>query len=84
MGPANAFLSLSRSAHSPSMVVSILSSSASAEARGDGRPLKLPDFAALPVNLCAHALDFRSELVKLHHGLAWLSWRIAGTVGAIA
>jgi hypothetical protein len=28
--------------------------------------LKLPDFAALPLNLGAHPLDFGSELVKLH------------------
>jgi hypothetical protein len=28
--------------------------------------LKLPDFAALPVDLGAHPLYFGSELVKLH------------------
>jgi hypothetical protein len=30
------------------------------------RPLKLADFAALPVDLGAHPLDFGSEEVKLH------------------
>jgi hypothetical protein len=38
--------------------------------RGFAGPLK-PDFAALPVNLGAHPLDFGSELVKLHGVLSY-------------
>lgn len=37
--------------------------------RGDTRPLKLPDFTALPLNLGSHPLDFVPELVKLHGAL---------------
>jgi hypothetical protein len=34
--------------------------------RGDACPSKLPDIAALPVDLDAHSFDFGSEMVKLH------------------
>jgi hypothetical protein len=34
--------------------------------------LKLADFAALPVDLGAHPLDFGSEVVKLHDVLVQL------------
>jgi hypothetical protein len=34
--------------------------------RGYASPLKLADFAALPVDLDAHSFDFGSEVIKLH------------------
>jgi len=36
--------------------------------RGDARALKLADYAALPVDLGAHPLDFGSEVVEVWHG----------------
>jgi hypothetical protein len=39
---------------------------------GDPRPLKLTYFAALPVNLSPHTLDFGANLVKLHGALVRL------------
>jgi hypothetical protein len=36
--------------------------------RGNARPLKLADLAALPVDLGAHPLDFGPELVNVWHG----------------
>jgi hypothetical protein len=35
--------------------------------RGYAGPLKLPDFAALPLDLRAHPLDFGSEVVEVRH-----------------
>jgi hypothetical protein len=42
--------------------------------RGGGYagPLKLPDFAALPMDLGAHPLNFGSDLIKLHDVLVRL------------
>jgi hypothetical protein len=40
--------------------------------RGYAGPLKLPDFAALPMNLGAHSFNFGSKLIKLHHVLVRL------------
>jgi hypothetical protein len=48
------------------MLVSILYQQSFGRGRGDSRALKLPDFAALPVNLGAHSFDFGPEVVKLH------------------
>jgi hypothetical protein len=62
-------LSRSRSAHSRSMPLSILSKSASADVV-DPCPLKLPDFPALSLNLGAHPFDLFPNLIKLHDGLA--------------
>jgi hypothetical protein len=39
--------------------------------------LKLPNFAALPVDLGSHALDVGAELIKVWHGRSW-SWPILG------
>jgi hypothetical protein len=40
--------------------------------RGYAGPLKLADFAALPVDLDAHSFNFGSDLVKLHDVLVRL------------
>jgi hypothetical protein len=35
---------------------------------GDSGPLELPDLPALPINLCAHTIDFCSNMFDVRHG----------------
>jgi hypothetical protein len=63
--PSN--LSLSRSAQRSSILLSIRSSSASAEAHDISGILKLPDLTAQALNLTAHVLDFTTNEIDVWH-----------------